>query len=77
MHKSLAEMLEERISSIEEALTQIEQQRNAQALGRGDLSGSVADPLIAQQTGVVPERPYRPRAVLLTHRLQRWDCRKV
>ena len=43
MHKSLAEMLEERISSIEEALTQIEQQRNAQALGRGDLSGSVAD----------------------------------
>ena len=31
MHKSLAAMLEERISSIEEALTQIEQQRNAQA----------------------------------------------
>ena len=44
MHKSLAERLEERISSIEEALTQIEQQRNAQALGRGDLGGSVADP---------------------------------
>src|SRR5690242_8688884 len=53
MHKSLAEMLEERIACIEEALTQIEQQREA-AIGLHNLQAHLPNllELIERNTGI-------------------------